>query len=174
MILLPASDFTLEELTEAYNWTRKDYLIPMPMNPGRLQEYLVLYDVNLPYSRVAVIGESIVGLGMLGTRGDSGWITRLGVLPDGRRNGVGGAVLQALLDEAAANQMPVVWLEVVRQPPGPHPLPEGRLPGHARVDRRPAATPLRAQHRHHVDNPPKFNTCNMMRWSNCIAAAPSE
>ncbi len=118
MILLPASDFTLEELTEAYNRTRKDYLIPMPMNPGRLQEYLILYDVNLPSSRVAVIGESIVGLGMLGARADAGWITRLGVLPEGRRQGVGGAVLQALLDEATTKEMPVVWLEVIH---GNHP-----------------------------------------------------
>ena len=42
MILLPASDFTLDELTKAYNQTRTDYLIPMPMNPDRLNEYITL------------------------------------------------------------------------------------------------------------------------------------
>lgn len=113
MILLPASEFTLEELTEAYNRTRTDYLIPMPMNPGRFQEYIALYDVNLPASRVAVSGESIVGLGMLGTRAERSWVTRLGVLPEGRRQGVGTAVLQSLLDESLGKGVPIVWLEVI-------------------------------------------------------------
>ena len=79
MILLPASDFTLDELTQAYNQTRTDYLIPMPMNPDRLNEYITLYDVDLHNSRVAVIGETIVGLAMLGRRDDQGWVTRLAV-----------------------------------------------------------------------------------------------
>ncbi|HRO90864.1 MAG TPA: hypothetical protein PLC06_10230, partial [Promineifilum sp.] len=83
MILLSASDFAIEELTRAYNQTRTDYLIPMPMNPGRLQEYILLYDVALDRSKVAIEGDNIVGLGMLGKRKGMGWITRLGVLPDG-------------------------------------------------------------------------------------------
>lgn len=114
MILLPASDFTIEELTRAYNQTRTDYLIPMPMNPGRLQEYMLLYDVDLDSSRVAVEGENIVGLGMLGQRPGMGWITRLGVLPEGRRRGVGGLILEALLEETSNYGLPDVWLEVIR------------------------------------------------------------
>lgn len=114
MILLPASDFTLDELTQAYNQTRTDYLIPMPMNPDRLHEYITLYDVDLQSSRVAVVGETIVGLGMLGRRQGQGWITRLGVLPQGRRQGIGSAMLQALLQQAALTGMPEVWLEVIK------------------------------------------------------------
>ena len=121
MILLPASDFTIEELTQAYNQTRTDYLIPMPMNPGRLQEYMLLYDVELDKSRVARDGGNIVGLGMLGKRKSRGWITRLGVLPDGRRKGVGGAILDALLAEAQRCNLPDVWLEVIH---GNHPAHE--------------------------------------------------
>lgn len=114
MILLPASEYSIEELTDAYNLTRTDYLIPMPMNPGRLQEYITLYDVDLACSYVAVSENVIVGLGMLGIRPDMGWITRLGVLPDGRRRGVGNAILQHLLDEAAKRELPAVWLEVIQ------------------------------------------------------------
>jgi ribosomal protein S18 acetylase RimI-like enzyme len=114
IILLPASDFSLEDITDAYNRTRTDYIIPMPMSPGRLQEYIELYDISLPLSRVAVIDQSIVGLGMLGIREAQAWITRLGVLPDGRRQGIGSAILQALLEGAIANEMPIVWLEVIR------------------------------------------------------------
>ena len=114
MVLLPANLYTLDELTEAYNQTRTDYLIPMPMNPGRLNEYLTLYDVDLPCSRVAVVGQNIVGLAMLGLRPHQGWVTRLGVLPEGRRQGTGRALLQALLDQAEANGAPEVWLEVIK------------------------------------------------------------
>ncbi len=113
MRLLPAGEFTLEQLTDAYNQTRTDYLIPMPMNPGRLQEYITLYDVDLACSRVALVGDTIVGLGMLGVRPGLGWITRLGVLPDGRRKGVGGALLEALLEESTAKSGVDVWLEVI-------------------------------------------------------------
>jgi ribosomal protein S18 acetylase RimI-like enzyme len=113
MKLLPANEFALEELTDAYNRTRTDYIIPMPMNPGRLLEYITLFDVSLPASRVAVLDGKIVGLGMLGIRPGQGWITRLGVLPEGRRRGVGGAILQQLLEQAAARDVNVVWLEVI-------------------------------------------------------------
>lgn len=112
-MLLPASDFTLQELTKAYNQTRTDYIIPMPMNPGRLQEYITLYDVDLDRSRVAVMDEKIVGLGMLGVRAGAGWITRLGVLPDGRRKGVGSIILTALLENATTEGLSLVWLEVI-------------------------------------------------------------
>jgi ribosomal protein S18 acetylase RimI-like enzyme len=120
MDLRPASEFTLEELTDAYNRTRLDYLIPMPMNSARLQEYIILYDIDLAHSYVAVKGEQIVGLGMLGIRPEMGWVTRLGVLAEGRRQGVGNAILQALLAEARRLRLPVVWLEVIR----------GNMPAH--------------------------------------------
>lgn len=118
MILLPAADFTLQELTQAYNLTRTDYIIPMPMNPGRLNEYVTLYDVDLSKSRVALAGETIIGLGMLGRRHDQGWITRLGVLPEGRRQGVGRAILEALLEQASEQGVLEIWLEVIK---GNHP-----------------------------------------------------
>lgn len=114
MILLPASEFTLDELTDAYNQTRTDYLIPMPMNSGRLSEYVALYDVDMTASRVAVSGEQVVGLGMLGKRTGGSWVTRLGVLPEGRRQGVGTALLHGLLDQSLAGGLNEVWLEVIK------------------------------------------------------------
>ncbi len=114
MILLPANAFSLEALTDAYNRTRTDYLIPMPMNPGRLNEYITLYDVDLSCSRVAVDGDNIIGLAMLGLRSQRAWITRLGVLPEGRRHGIARALVAALLEQAADNDAAEVWLEVIK------------------------------------------------------------
>jgi ribosomal protein S18 acetylase RimI-like enzyme len=112
-ILQPANHFSLEELTEAYNQTRIDYIIPMPMNPSRLQEYITLYDIDLPLSRVALVDHRKVGLVMLGARGDQCWITRLGVLPEGRRRGIGEALMQEMIAEATQIGFKSIWLEVI-------------------------------------------------------------
>ena len=38
--IIPADRYTIEELTDLYNQTRVDYLVPMPMNADRLGEYV--------------------------------------------------------------------------------------------------------------------------------------
>jgi hypothetical protein len=83
MKLVPADNFDLEQLTKAYNQTRVDYIVPMPMNEARLRDYINCYDVDLSASWVAVEGSVMLGLGMLGVRRGRGWITRVGVLPSG-------------------------------------------------------------------------------------------
>ncbi|MDX1616276.1 MAG: GNAT family N-acetyltransferase [Candidatus Promineifilaceae bacterium] len=113
MKLVSAEQFTLETLTHVYNESRVDYIVPMPMSVGRMQEYIDLYDVDLDASWVAVDGDEPVGLGMLGVRSDRAWITRIGVLPNGRRHGVGRALTKALIQSAAKRELPVVWLEVI-------------------------------------------------------------
>lgn len=110
----PASDFTFEQLTDAYNETRVDYLVPMPMNVARLMEYCRVYDVSLVHSCVAIEGDVTLGLGMLGVREERGWITRLGVLPAGRRKGTGSALMSGLLEAARNQSLKTMWLEVIK------------------------------------------------------------
>src|SRR5574341_2543002 len=83
--LVPASQYSVETLTEAYNKTRVDYLIPMPMTPQRLTEYINTYDINMDASVVAEDSGEILGISMLGVREGRAWGTRLGVLPTSRR-----------------------------------------------------------------------------------------
>lgn len=125
MDIVPASYFSFKELTEAYNQTRVDYLVPMPMNVERLREYARVYDVDLNSSCVAVDDDTIWGLGMLGVRGDRCWITRLGVLPAGRRQGTGTALLEWMLDRAEEHRCRTAWLEVIK----------GNTPGHNLFDK---------------------------------------
>jgi ribosomal protein S18 acetylase RimI-like enzyme len=113
-LLVPASRFNIEQLTAAYNQTRVDYLVPMPMNAARLAEYIDVYDVDLDHSYVALDGGQILGLGMLGVRSGRGWVTRLGVLPINRRAGVGEAISRALLAAADGLHLPRMMLEVIR------------------------------------------------------------
>jgi len=114
MELIPADRFTIQELTEAYNQTRVDYLVPMPMNVARLREYVLAYDVSLPDSFVAMRGDVVLGLGMLGLRHRRGWVTRLGVLPSGRRQGVGQTILSSLIAASNQGHCPTIWLEVIK------------------------------------------------------------
>lgn len=118
--LLPASEFSLETLTQVYNQARVDYLVPMPMDVQRLAAYIRLYDVALNQSWVAVDGQEILGLAMLGVRPGRTWVTRLGVLPHQRRGGTGAALVQALLDSTRRLGCALSILEVI----------EGNLPAH--------------------------------------------
>ncbi len=114
MKLVSADNYSLAQLTEAYNQTRVDYIVPMPMNEARLREYIRCYDVDLSASWVAVDGGIVLGLGMLGIREGRAWITRVGVLPSGRRRGIGRKIIEALLATAERRNLGTVWLEVIK------------------------------------------------------------
>lgn len=113
--LVPANRFTVEALTEAYNQTRVDYLIPMPMNAERLAEYIHAYDIDLERSVAAVDGDRVLGLGMLGIRPGRAWITRLGVIPSRRRRGIGEAIVRGLLRTGHGLGIDQTVLEVIHK-----------------------------------------------------------
>jgi ribosomal protein S18 acetylase RimI-like enzyme len=111
--LVPASQYTVQQLTEAYNQTRVDYLVPMPMTARRLAEYIGDYDVQLNASAVAVDDDEVIGLCMLSVRGTEGWITRLGVLPSARRHHTGRTLVDHCIDQARQIGIKRLWLEVI-------------------------------------------------------------
>jgi ribosomal protein S18 acetylase RimI-like enzyme len=112
--LIPAVQFSIEQLTAIYNQTRVDYMVPMPMNPARLAEYIDTYDVDLERSLVAMQDGELLGVAMLGLRQDRAWITRLGVVPNTRRSGVGRALCEGLLEQAEALGIHFQMLEVIK------------------------------------------------------------
>lgn len=114
--IVPAKEFTLEELTDFYNQTRVDYLVPMPMSAEVMGEYIHDFDVNLELSPIVLDADSgqFLGLGMLGVRGDDTWITRLGVLPNTRRRGAGAAIMDALLENSQKLGAKRTILEVIK------------------------------------------------------------
>jgi ribosomal protein S18 acetylase RimI-like enzyme len=111
---IPASTFTYSQLADIYNQTRVDYIVPMPMNARRLQEYVEHHAVDLAASCVAVDEErAVLGIGMLGARGERTWLTRLGVIPQRRRRHVGHSVVSWLLGQARARAASRAQLEVI-------------------------------------------------------------
>jgi ribosomal protein S18 acetylase RimI-like enzyme len=121
--LIPAEKFTIQELTDLYNKTRVDYLVPMPMNPNRLAEYIRDFDVELSGSCVARTEEGeVLGLGMLGVRENRAWITRLGVIPNTRRGGIGDALMDHMLEKADHLGFEETHLEVIKNNEPAHKL----------------------------------------------------
>jgi ribosomal protein S18 acetylase RimI-like enzyme len=89
------------------------------MNVARLEDYIHRYDVDLSASWVAVEAQTPnritkLGLAMLGVRDERAWITRMGVLPAGRRKGIGSALIERLLQTATERGLNTVWLEVIK------------------------------------------------------------
>lgn len=120
--LLPASHFSIDDLTAIYNQTRVDYMVPMPMNAARLSEYISVYDVDLEHSLVAMQGDELRGVAMLGVREGRAWITRLGVIPTTRRNGVGEALMIGLIEQAERLNIQFDMLEVIKNNTPAHTL----------------------------------------------------
>jgi ribosomal protein S18 acetylase RimI-like enzyme len=114
--IISADHFTIQELTDLYNQTRVDYLVPMPMNADRLAEYVSDFDVDLRYSCVARDDDDgqVLGLSMLGIRNDIAWITRLGVLPVSRRTGAGSQLMDYMLHNADQLGLRETHLEVIK------------------------------------------------------------
>ena len=111
--LVTAEKYTIDQLTNAYNQTRVDYMVPMPMNVARLAEYIHLYEIDLSQSLVALVNGNIVGLGMLGLREKRSWITRLGVVANQRAQGIGQALMEGLIANSDALEKDTIMLEVI-------------------------------------------------------------
>ncbi len=113
--VITADKFNVQELVDIYNQTRVDYIVPMPMNARRLQDYINFYDVNLEASVVTEIDDHIVnGISMLGIRQDRSWITRLGVIPIRRRSGTGQVIMNQHIEESERRNIKRMQLEVIK------------------------------------------------------------
>lgn len=112
----PTSQYTYTELADIYNRAREDYIVPMPMNARRMEEYVTHYDISLDASMVALDNEDDEpnGICMLGVREDRTWITRLGVIPVRRKRKAGEFLMRTLIDESRRLDRYLVQLEVIR------------------------------------------------------------
>lgn len=116
-----ASAYDYAALANIYNQGRVDYIVPMPMNARRMEEYVRHYDVVLDASVVALNGGGEeTGIGMLGLRDQRAWITRLGVIPERRGHKVGQFIMETLLSLAQERGAAQAQLEVI----------EGNQPAH--------------------------------------------
>jgi ribosomal protein S18 acetylase RimI-like enzyme len=111
--LRPTSTISLGEQTELFNRGYEGYLIPFSIDETTMRFMVEKYDLDREASRLAYDGDTPVGFGNLGLRGDDAWIGGVAVVPEARRSGIGETLMRALHDEAAARGARRVWLEVI-------------------------------------------------------------
>ncbi|MDQ7034150.1 MAG: GNAT family N-acetyltransferase [Anaerolineae bacterium] len=109
------SQYNYDDLAAIYSNARTDYIVPMPMNGKRMQEYVTAYDIDLDLSIVAIdpLDDEPNGICMLGVRENRTWITRLGVIPERRRRKSGEFLLRAELEKSIQYNKDLVQLEVI-------------------------------------------------------------
>lgn len=115
-LAIPTAQYTYSELADIYSRAREDYIVPMPMNAKRMEEYVRAYDIDLDASFVAVDrgDEEANGVCMLGIRGDRTWITRLGVIPVRRRRKSGLFLMESEIEISKKLGKRFVQLEVIK------------------------------------------------------------
>ncbi len=108
------ADLSLTDLVALVNRAYVGYPGPFsPEEPGEYGAFCRMQNVDFARSVLArnEAGQP-VGFGLLGLRGAHGWCGEFGVVPERRRQGVGRALLAALLAEARAAGCRDVRLEV--------------------------------------------------------------
>ena len=82
-----------------------------------------IYELDVDHSLVAATRDGqLLGVAMLGIRKTRVWLTRLGVIPNTRRNGIGSALVDGLIKDAAKLNLDFVMLEVIKNNTPAHQL----------------------------------------------------
>lgn len=119
---VPVSHVNFSAFTAAFNLAYSDYFVPITMTIPSFRALIKRDDLSLDASVAAVDKGKIVGTGLLGIRGQHGWIGGMGVIPERRRQGIGRHMMHYLLDQAARHRLTQIDLEVIEANTGAHAL----------------------------------------------------
>jgi GNAT superfamily N-acetyltransferase len=113
--LRPSTDFTSAQLTELFTAGYEGYFVPMKIDEAGFDQMADVLDFDLACSRVALDGDTPVGLANLGLRGPRTWLGGIGVTPPARRRGIGEQLTRALMDSARERGATQMLLEVITE-----------------------------------------------------------
>jgi GNAT superfamily N-acetyltransferase len=116
--LEPASTLSLEQLAALFTDAYEGYPVSMHVDATGLARMIETSDLDLDAARIARVAGEPAGVCMLGVRGDEGWIGGMGVVPQHRREGIGEALMRAVLEEARGRGVRRVRLEVLEENDG--------------------------------------------------------
>jgi ribosomal protein S18 acetylase RimI-like enzyme len=116
------SEVNFETFTAAFNHAYSDYFTPVVMSTESFRHLMARDDLSLDASVAALENGSVVGTGLLGIRGQTGWIGGMGVIPERRRQGIGRQMMLYLIDRARKNGLTEVRLEVIEANQGAYDL----------------------------------------------------
>lgn len=111
-MMTSAATVDFNRLTHAYNHVFTDAFTSRKITPENLKSVFEQTQVDLDASQILIEDDRIIGFGFLGIRGQSGWITSVGIEPDQRGRGLGRDIMQALIHTATSRGLSTLQLEV--------------------------------------------------------------
>jgi len=109
----PASQFSDEQLADAFNAGYQGYVMPVHVDAAFIRNHVQQHDIDLKASCLAMEGDAAAGIGLLGLRKDRAWIGGIGVDSAFRRHGLGKQMMGHLIEQARSHGVKQVWLEVI-------------------------------------------------------------
>jgi ribosomal protein S18 acetylase RimI-like enzyme len=115
LTLIPARAVSVAERAQILNRSYVDYYVTMRLSPDQMASIDRFYDIDLDRSVLARSDHDLVGMALLSVRGDRGWISGVGVLPEHRRRGIASAMVARLVEGARQAGVREISLEVIAQ-----------------------------------------------------------
>jgi ribosomal protein S18 acetylase RimI-like enzyme len=116
MQVTAASDLSLADVAAAFNAAFEGYAVPMRHTEESFAAMVHANDIHLGDSLIARGSTgTLLGIALLGVRGMRGWIGGMAIVPDRRGQGIGTALLTALIARSRMLQLDTLHLEVLDQ-----------------------------------------------------------
>jgi GNAT superfamily N-acetyltransferase len=109
----PIAENQFDTVLLAFNQGYEGYIIPFHLEAPQLQGHIASGNIDLSASRLAFADGRIVGIVLLGVRGQRGWVGGVGVNKAWRGKGVGRQLMQSLIDSARKRDLTALQLEVI-------------------------------------------------------------
>ena len=107
-------DMSMADLARANNLVFKGYPIPINHSPEGFSAFCRILSMDFAKSVLLKQGSSkLVGIAMLGVRGDEGWCGGFGIAPEFRGRRLASLLLSALVEKARAGGLKILRLEVL-------------------------------------------------------------
>lgn len=111
--ILPIAENQFDTVLLAFNEGYEGYIVPFHLEAPQLQGHIASGNIDLSASRLAYEDERVVGIVLLGIRGQRGWVGGVGVNRAWRGKGVGRQLMQSLIDSAREHGLTALQLEVI-------------------------------------------------------------
>jgi ribosomal protein S18 acetylase RimI-like enzyme len=115
MSITRAVDLSLTALAELFTKSFEGYLLPIHVTAEGLAQRIRVEHVDLFASRVVMLDDVPMGLGLIARRGRQSRVASMGLVPAARSRGLGRALIATLVDDARARGDRGLRLEVFEQ-----------------------------------------------------------
>jgi len=115
--VVPAADFSRDELTTLWNRAYEDYFVPIAFDRAMFERHVRRAEADLALSRVIVVDGDACGLSLVGRRGPRAYLAGFGIASAQRRRGLAKQLIEAQLRDLSAAGVAQAQLEVIEQNP---------------------------------------------------------